>query len=133
MASALYSYPCPCCGYLSQCAPPGSYNSCEICRWTHDPSQLRYARKRGGANRESLVEAQENFRSCGASNEKKLPVVRKSGSMDARDPAWRLWNPETDDTERSETSVGYGKRYPADTTTLYYWRDTYWRKRTRRS
>lgn len=132
MAAAVYSYPCPCCGYLSQSEPPGSYNSCEICRWTDDPSQLRFARTRGGANRESLVQAQENYRSYGASEHRKLPNVRVSGSEDLREPAWRVWNPKTDDTERSETSAGYGKCYPSDTTTLYYWRETYWRKRSSR-
>jgi len=132
MALALYSYPCPCCGYFSHAEPPGSYKSCEICGWTDDPSQLRFATTRGGANRESLVQAQANFRSFGASDQKKLPGVRGSESQDERDPAWRVWNPKTDDTERSERSVGYGKSYPQDTTTLYYWRDTYWRTKARR-
>jgi len=124
------SYPCPCCGYLSYPDPPGSYNACEICLWKDDPSQLRYPETRGGANRVSLVQAQENFRSTGASSHHELLHVRKSGSKDERDPDWRLWDSTTDDTERPTTSVGYGKSYPQDTTTLYYWRDTYWRRTT---
>jgi hypothetical protein len=80
----------------------------------------------------SLVQAQENFCSYGASEHNRLLEVRGFGSNDARDPTWRKWDSRTDETERSETSVGYGKCYPSDTTTLYYWRDTYWRKRSSR-
>jgi hypothetical protein len=79
----------------------------------------------------SLVQAQENFRSTGASSDRELLHVRKSGSNDKRDPGWRLWDRATDDTERAPTSVGYGRSYPSDTTTLYYWRDTYWRRPAR--
>src|SRR6185295_4947122 len=130
-AIAPRSYPCPCCGYLSYDEPPGSYDSCEICLWKDDPSQLRYPETRGGANRASLVQAQENFRSTGASHHCSLPHVRESVSKDERDPGWRLWNRATDDTGRATTSDGYGMRYPTDTTTLYYWRNTYWRRKAK--
>ncbi len=126
------SYPCPCCGFLAFSNPPGSYDSCEICRWEDDPSQLRFPEARRGANRASLIEAQENFRSYGASEHRRLHYVRTSSSADVRDPKWRSWDLNTDDPGRSETSADYGKGYPTDTTILYYWRDTYWRKRTRR-
>ena len=127
-APASRSYPCPCCGYLSYSEPPGSYESCEICLWKDDPSQLRYPETRGGANRASLVEAQEDFRSTGAPEHRGLLCSRRPGSTDERDPGWRPWSRTSEDTERSPTSVGYGKSYPSDTTTLYYWRDTYWRR-----
>jgi hypothetical protein len=130
-ATAPHSYPCPCCGYLSYAEPPGSYDSCAICLWKDDPSQLRYPETRGGANRASLAQAQENFRSTGASQSCGLPHVRESGPKDERDPAWRLWNRATDDTGRAPTSAGYGMSYPADTTTLYYWRNTYWRRKAK--
>jgi Cysteine-rich CPCC len=130
-ATSPRSYPCPCCGYLSHHEPPGSYESCEICLWKDDPSQLRYPETRGGANRSSLVKAQEDFRSTGTSEPRGLLHGRDCGANDERDSGWRAWNRTTDDTERPETSVGYGKSYPSDTTRLYYWRDTYWRRRTR--
>jgi hypothetical protein len=44
-----------------------------------------------------------------------------------------LWDLTTDDPGRSPTSEGYGKGYPQDTTTLYYWRDTYWRRKRNRT
>ena len=125
------AYPCPCCGFLSFSDPPGSYTSCEICLWTDDPSQLRFPEARGGANRESLIQAQENFRSFGASERRRLPDVRGSGSEDERDQGWRLWDRTTDDTGRSPTSAGYGMGYPTDTTKLYYWRNTYWGRKAK--
>lgn len=79
----------------------------------------------------SLAQAQENFRSTGASSDRALLLVRESDSKDERDLGWRLWDRTTDDTERPETSVGYGRGYPSDTTRLYYWRDTYWRRTCR--
>jgi len=130
-ATSSRTYPCPCCGYLSYSDPPGSYSSCEVCLWKDDPSQLRYPETRGGANRASLVQAQENFRSAEASERCGPPHVRESGAKDERDPGWRVWDRTTDDTGRAPTSAGYGMSYPADTTTLYYWRKTYWRSRAR--
>jgi len=33
------------------------------------------------------------------------------------------------DIEECESGSDYGEMYPKDATLLYYWRDTYWRKR----
>jgi hypothetical protein len=61
-----------------------------------------------------------------------VPHVQEPGSEDERDPDWRPWNRTTDDPGRLPKSVGYGESYPADMTTLYYWRTTYyWRKSLR--
>ena len=55
-------YPCPCCGYktLSE-EERGSYEICSMCGWEDDYVQLRDPDLKGGANHESLREAQQNF------------------------------------------------------------------------
>jgi anaerobic ribonucleoside-triphosphate reductase len=57
-------FPCPCCGYLTS-SEPGSHDICPICDWEDDLSQLRFPRSGGGANHESLEEAQANFAKIG--------------------------------------------------------------------
>jgi hypothetical protein len=51
--------PCPACGFLTvPDAAYGSYNICELCGWEDDGVQLANPACGGGANRESLIEAQ---------------------------------------------------------------------------
>jgi len=109
--------------------PPGSDAICAICLWRDDISQLRFPGTAGGTNRLSLIESQRNFRSFGAAEERSRPHVRKSGPEDKREPWWRPFNPKTDNPERQVMGVEYGGTYPANSTTLYYWRDTYWRRK----
>lgn len=89
-------------------------------------SELRFATRGGGANRASLVEAQLNTVKYGI----KVPgYERRVKSLTAfeRDENWRLIDLGIDNIELS--SVGdQGKTYPKDRTTLYYWRNTYWRR-----
>ena len=118
-------YPCPCCGYLVFKEAPGSYDICPICFWEDDLSQLRFATS-GGANTPNLIEAQLNTLKYGI---KVSGYERRIKSLTAfeRDENWRLIDLEIDNIELS--SVGdQGKTYPKDRTTLYYWRDTYWRR-----
>lgn len=55
-------YTCPCCGYktLSE-ERRGSYDICGICGWEDDDIQFRDPDYEGGANVESLREAQQNY------------------------------------------------------------------------
>ena len=55
------TYPCPCCGFLVLAGPLGSYEICRICGWEDDEVQQRWPGYRGGANVESLCEAQTSF------------------------------------------------------------------------
>lgn len=72
-------YPCPCCGNptLDE-KPPGTYLICEICLWEDDPVQFDDPDYRGGANRPSLNEAREYFRTIGASSPERLVRLRQN-------------------------------------------------------
>lgn len=50
-------FPCPCCGFET-ISEIGTYEICEVCNWEDDPIQSANPDYRGGANEESLSEAQ---------------------------------------------------------------------------
>ena len=99
---------------------------CPICAWEDDLSQLRFVRYAGGANKPSLIEAQKNFVSLGASEPRLISLVRPPHSSEIRDPEWRLVDEKTDVPEEPVIGVEYGGTYPTDETTLYYWRPNFW-------
>ncbi|MBI5625457.1 MAG: hypothetical protein HY924_16890 [Elusimicrobia bacterium] len=75
-------YPCPACGFEVFDAPPGSYGICPVCGWEDDDVQLRFPTMQGGANKECLVEyQQETLRS--------FPLAKKEHKHFRRDPGWR--------------------------------------------
>lgn len=122
-------YPCPCCGYLVF-DNVGTDSYCPICVWQDDLSQLRFATF-GGANKPSLVEAQLNYVKHGTSRNVWQPRFASLTGIDCagfeRDENWRLIDLTIDNIELS-SSGDQGRTYPRDRTTLYYWRDTYWRR-----
>ncbi len=122
------SFPCPCCGYLTGSEGPGSYDICAICFWEDDLVQLRFAKRRGGANHVSLLEAQENFAKTGVCEKQYAHHVRSPTTSDRRDEDWRPLNVVDDNIEEPVPGVDYGTTYPEDATALYYWRENYWRK-----
>ncbi len=70
-------YKCPCCGFLTLSeSPPGTYEICPVCNWEDDYVQYNDPNYRGGANKESLNEARENFIKFGASSMKFIKEVR---------------------------------------------------------
>ena len=74
----------------------------------------------------SLVEAQLNYIKHGTSDLKLRPRAQSLAGFE-RDENWRLIDLGIDNIEL--TSIGdQGRTYPEDWTTLYYWRDTYWRR-----
>jgi hypothetical protein len=113
MAEAADSYPCPCCGSLVFEEPPGSYEICDVCGWEDDISQLRWPLAGGGANDESLYEAQQAFIATGTA-----PQNRERG--------WRPFDPKKDIIEPHGGGIDYGLTYPTPSTRLYYWRDSFW-------
>ncbi len=119
-------FPCPCCGYVVFPEEPGSYDICPICFWEDDIVQLRFPKAGGGPNGVSLLDAQRNFAEFGACEASASPHVRPAGPSDLRDPGWRpLDSEEVEELVRGEA---YGRTYPDDSTWLYYWRPTYWRR-----
>ena len=122
-------YPCPCCGYRVFRLPPGYHGVCPICAWEDDLAQLRFPLMPGGANRVSLVEAQKNYAACGAAERRNAGRTREPLPGERRDEAWRPVNVEGDNIEEPERGGDYKTSYPRDPTVLYYWRETYWRRR----
>jgi hypothetical protein len=122
-------YPCPCCGYLVFERQPGSNEKCPICLWEDDLAQLRFPHMPGSANHVSLEEAQHNFAACGAAERRNAGSVRTPVSGEARDRSWRPLDPFRDNIEEPRRGINYADSYPlSDTTVLYYWRETYWRR-----
>jgi hypothetical protein len=82
MPSLTRDIPCPCCGFLTLEGEYGSYAICPLCDWEDDGVQLANPTSEGGANKESLVQAQ-------AAAVEKYPVhVQLAGSF-RRSTSWR--------------------------------------------
>ena len=108
---------------------PGFHQVCSICGWEDDLSQLRFPLMPGSSNRVSLHEAQQNFRRFGASERRTVGRVRRPEVGEAPERGWRPLDLERDNVERPCRGVDYADSYPwPDTTVLYYWRSTYWRR-----
>ena len=114
-------YPCPCCGYLVFDESPGSYEICPICFWEDDLFQLRFPRM-SGANRVSLIEAQENYFRDGVSELRFRSNVRPAEASDVREPQWHRIDFRVDRIEEPIHGKDYGFNYPEDATEFYYWR-----------
>ncbi|PWU17808.1 MAG: hypothetical protein C5B50_10465 [Verrucomicrobia bacterium] len=122
-------YPCPCCGYMSFCEPPGSYEICEICFWEDDLVQLAFPDFAGGANKCSLIEAQDNFPKYGACEQRVRPHVRPATAEDVRDAFWRPLNPSLDrylHWKNLEDHDSWQKVKERPNLCVYYWRPDYW-------
>jgi hypothetical protein len=59
-----------------------------------------------------------------------LAHCRPPASDDARDPIWRPIDLTVDrfEPQGAPPGVNYGETYPDDLTTLYYWRNNFWRR-----
>jgi hypothetical protein len=117
-------YPCPVCGYLTFAEPPGSYDVCVVCHWEDDALQLEYATSlAGGANSVTLMSAQLAFQRAADR------LLRKRGSNTfkfGRDPDWRPIDTARDrfpdwDDDNAERPATHDE-------SLYYWRDSFWRR-----
>jgi cysteine-rich CPCC protein len=107
-------FPCPACGFLTFDEPPGSYSICEVCNWEDDGVQLRHPALRGGANSESLIEAQRRLLS-------RVPESTQVACGFRRDPSWRpltLAESEAAGTSLTPEGPTLGIEYNPS---LYYW------------
>lgn len=83
-------YACPCCGYKTlHEEPPGTFDICSICFWEDDFTQYMDPDYEGGANIPSLRQAQRNFVTFGACEERCIEFVREPTLQDERDPNWK--------------------------------------------
>jgi hypothetical protein len=104
--------------HLTLREPPGSYEICLICRWEDDLVRLRWPTFRGGANEPSLVEAQRNFVTIGACEERLLKHVQAPRPDESRDMGWRPVADEDDFEPADDLEADW----PQDRTALYWWR-----------
>lgn len=120
-------YPCPCCGHLTFDEPPGSHAICPVCFWEDDAVQLRRPDCSGGANKPSLIAAQQTYQAIGACEEHVLRYVRPATADEPLDPGWRPVDLTRDSFEPLEQEDR--APWPADRTVLYWWRPPFWRSR----
>lgn len=125
----LTKYPCPCCGHCVFDRQPGFSETCPICGWEDCLDQLRFPTITGAANAVCLVAAQANYEACGAAERRNAGVFRKPVDGEPLDEGWRPIDLERDNIEVPMSGQNYAEDYPyADTTVLYYWRPSYWRR-----
>ena len=125
----LQFYPCPCCGHLVFTQEPGSHEVCPICLWEDELAQLRFPLMPSISNGVSLHVAQENYRRCGAAQQKNKELGRAPLDGERVESGWRPLDPDIDNVEQPQRGEDYSLSYPwRDRTVLYYWRSTYWRR-----
>ena len=124
MKNETIKFTCPICGYKVFAEPPGSHDICPICGWEDDVVQLRFVKLAGGANKISLIEAQDNFRKNGIAKPHSsfISLLRQPIADDEKDTKWRIFDPSIDDIEVAEPRKEYGNTYPSRIEELYYWR-----------
>ncbi len=121
-------FPCPACGHLVFSEAPGSDDICLVCLWEDDLTQLRWPDLAGGKNAVSLREAQHNVATVGAIEARFAGDVRPATVEEPLDFDFRPIS-VADSFEAPDDSAPW----PEDPTTLYYWRDTFWRAVSRPS
>jgi hypothetical protein len=122
-------FPCPCCGHQVFLHQPGHHEKCPICLWEDDLAQLRFPRMPGSSNHVSLEQGQQNFAELGVSERRYRGEGRAPFEEEPRDSSWRPLDPAHDNIEEPQRGIDYAESYPlTDTTVLYYWRETYWRR-----
>jgi hypothetical protein len=84
----MQKYTCPCCGYKTIYREETFYDLCPVCFWETDPIQLADPHYKGGANRPSLVEAQQHFILFGACEIEVFPYVRLPLADEKKDENW---------------------------------------------
>ena len=112
-------YTCPSCGYATLGESPGSFDICKICFWEDDPVQLLDPWYVGGANKVSLVQAQENYRSHGVSELRFKEHVRAPLPTEVRDEKWRA--AVEADRARATTPARLSHDLPEGEWPWYYW------------
>lgn len=83
----------------------------------------------GVSNTVSLYEAQQNYLAFGAAAERYRGLGREPFTEEVLDKGWRPLDLDKDSIEEPVRGQGYAESYPwHDTTVLYYWRSSFWRR-----
>jgi hypothetical protein len=110
--------PCPACGFLTLKDAYGSYALCDVCGWEDDQVQLANPACGGGANSESLIEAQ-------AAALARYPLNLQVTNGVPRDSRWRPLDAAEISSAQRERGDEYWKK-----TGILELRDCYWMKST---
>jgi cysteine-rich CPCC protein len=101
--SAQHRIPCPACGFLTLEGAYGSYVICDVCGWEDDHMQLANPASGGGANAESLIEAQ-------AAALGRYPRDVEATAGVSRDPRWRPLSAEEKSSAQKDRTDEHWKR-----------------------
>lgn len=83
----------------------------------------------GASNTVSLEDAQHNYQQFGSAEKRNFNKATRPGKNLEKEESWRMLEPDKDNIEQPRSGIDYANSYPVmDTSVLYYWRDTYWRK-----
>jgi Cysteine-rich CPCC len=83
-------YACVCCGYKTMYREDHLWEICPVCFWQSDPLENTDPDYKGGANKISLREAQQNFIVFGACEKCSILSVRKPNDDEPRDENFKL-------------------------------------------
>lgn len=122
-----HRYPCPCCGHVVFDHEPGTFAVCPVCGWVDDQAALLYPLWDGGDNGVSLADAQAAYARTGACTPSAQAVARPAVDEEPLEAGWRPLDPATDNPLPKDAPAS--ALSPVAGTDLYYWRDTYWRRR----
>lgn len=107
--------PCPACGFLTIAEESfGSYQICPVCSWEDDCVQLANPACGGGANRESLIDAQ-------ARALLQYPLSENQVAGFKRDKSWRPLNSIEIATAKKECSEKVWKNHAVIHVVNAYW------------
>jgi hypothetical protein len=112
----MQKYTCPCCGYKTIYREDTFYDLCPVCFWETDPIQLADPHYTGGANRPSLIEAQQHFILFGACEKHVFPYTRLPLADEIKDENFRTFDENTDLSRNNREGVIYFKRAWNETT-----------------
>ncbi|MRS02043.1 hypothetical protein EG832_02240 [bacterium] len=107
-------YTCPVCGFMTFAEPPGSYDICSICGWEDDGVQLANPACGGGANTESLIEAQEKAI-------RTYPLTTTEIKGHKRSPKWRPLTKEEKQKYIEQRDADYWKNMAVVSEEEAYW------------
>ena len=117
-------YTCPCCGYKTHHRKDHLGDLCLVCYWQSDSMQNADPYYGGGANRISLMQAQQNFIVFGACEKPSISFVRPPLADEIKDENWTIFPPNTEGVYYLKCYLGKGNlaysKYNREVITYYF-------------